>query len=282
MRSPTPRSLLWATDIDVLPPDRALARRDGFLVIRSPSNPEHYWGNLLLFDGPPEHGDGERWERMFADEFGDEPGVRHRTLAWDRPDGPAGSAHHEFVTRGYELETTVGLVARPEDLRPHPRANREVRVRVLDPAPHVDEQLWDQVVELQVAADERVGAAFRRRRLHDLRRLFEAGRGSWYVALAPDRDEVVGSLGVVVTDGRGRFQAVDTAEAHRRRGICSRLVVEAAQRSAELHGARRFVIAADPAYHALGLYESLGFEPGERVCGVCRRPPPASPGCRRC
>jgi hypothetical protein len=32
---------------------------------------------------------------------------------------------------------------------------------------------------------------------------------------------------------RGRFQAVDTAAAYRRRGICSRLLVEAARRSAE-------------------------------------------------
>jgi ribosomal protein S18 acetylase RimI-like enzyme len=49
--------------------------------------------------------------------------------------------------------------------------------------------------------------------------------------------------------------------------------VEAAQRSAEHYGARELVIAADPDYHALGLYESLGFEPRERVAGVCRRPP---------
>ena len=38
------------------------------------------------------------------------------------------------------------------------------------------------------------------------------------------------------------------------------------------HGIARFVIAADPSYHALGLYESLGFERLELVAGVCRRP----------
>jgi hypothetical protein len=32
------------------------------------------------------------------------------------------------------------------------------------------------------------------------------------------------------------------------------------------------VIAADASYHALGLYESLGFERLERVCGVCQQP----------
>jgi ribosomal protein S18 acetylase RimI-like enzyme len=32
------------------------------------------------------------------------------------------------------------------------------------------------------------------------------------------------------------------------------------------------VIVADEHYHALGLYESLGFERAERVLGVCRPP----------
>jgi ribosomal protein S18 acetylase RimI-like enzyme len=267
-----PRALLWATDIDVLPLDRVLERRDGYLVVRSPSNPGHYWGNLLLFDAPPRSGDGERWERLFEEVFGGDPGVRHRTFAWDDPAGSLGAAHQVFVARGYELETPVGLVASAEDVRPHPRENREVRIRALDPAPGADGELWEQVVELQVANDDRADASFRRRRLDELRELFVAGRGGWYVALDSDHDAVLGSCGVVVTGERGRFQAVDTAEAHRRRGICSRLVVEAARQSAERFGAHQLVIAADPEYHALGLYESLGFQPRERVCGVCRRP----------
>jgi ribosomal protein S18 acetylase RimI-like enzyme len=77
---------------------------------------------------------------------------------------------------------------------------------------------------------------------------------------------------VIVTDGRGRFRAVDTLATHRRRGISSRLVVDAAQHAAKHHGADRFVIVADEHYHALGLYESLGFVRAERVFGVCRPP----------
>jgi hypothetical protein len=49
-------------------------------------------------------------------------------------------------------------------------------------------------------------------------------------------------------------------------------VVEAAHHAAEHYRADRLVIAADPDYHALGLYESLGFERRELVSGLCRRP----------
>ena len=85
--APTPRSLVLATDIDVLAIDHTVRRRDGYLVVRSPSNPAFWFGNFLVFDDAPGPGDGARWERLFEREFADEPRVRHRTLRWDRTDG---------------------------------------------------------------------------------------------------------------------------------------------------------------------------------------------------
>ena len=275
--TPVPRSLVWATDLDTLPPDRVVERRDGYLLIRSPSNPTFYWGNLLLFDQAPRPGDAARWEELFEREFADEPRVRHHTFAWDLAHGEAGVAREEFVERGYDLDESIGLVADASQVQPHPRENRDVVVRALDPAAGADEELWDAVVELQVAGrpeghDEQSFREFARPRLEDRRALFRLGRGAWYVAIDPASGDVTASCGIVVTGGRGRFQVVDTAVAFRRRGICSRLVVEAARHAAVTHGAERFVIVADLGYHALGLYESLGFERGEHVVGVCRWP----------
>ena len=59
-----PRSLVYATDFDTLPLTSVVERRDGYLVVRSPDNPTHYWGNLLLFDRAPVAGDGARWEEL--------------------------------------------------------------------------------------------------------------------------------------------------------------------------------------------------------------------------
>ncbi len=281
--TPVPRSLVFATDIDVLAIDRTLTARDGYIVVRSPSNPAFWYGNFLLFDDPPAAGDGERWERLFEREFGDDRRIRHRTFGWDRTDGEAGATALEFAQRGYDVEHNVGLVAAPPALAPHPRANREVAIRPLDPREGSgDEPLWSAVVELQVRGrDRRISVSehreFSRARQRELRQLFAAGRGAWYVALSPD-GELVGSCGIVATGERGRFQAVETAAAHRRRGICSRLVVDAAAHAAATHALATVVIVADADYHALGLYESLGFERRERVHTVCR--PPAASGTR--
>jgi len=268
----TPASLVRATDLDTLPLDRVVARRDGYTVVRSPSNPSHYWGNLLLFDEPPGDGDGERWEALFEGEFRDEPRVAHRTFAWDRA-GVVGRAREEFVSRGYELDESIGLVAAAGEVRAHPRENRDVAVRALDP--HGDEALWRAVIELQVDGrdrghDEADYRSFTHARLADRRAHFRAGRGAWYVALDRATGAVAASCGVVVADGRGRFQVVDTADAYRRRGIASRLIVDAAADAARSYGARQLVIVADAAYHAVSLYESLGFVRTERVFGLCR------------
>jgi ribosomal protein S18 acetylase RimI-like enzyme len=277
-----PRSLVWATNIDVLPPERVVHRRDGYLAVRSPTNPTHYWGNLLVFDDAPAPGDGERWEALFVAEFADEPRVIHRTFAWDRTDDTddaRGAMDSEFRARGYDVDLSVGMIASPDEIHPHPRANADVVVKPLDPeSGGPDERYWQQVLELQAAGrdpdsseTEEAHGVFSRARQAELRRGFRTGAGAWYVAL--DGDQVVGSMGIVVTGGRARYQAVDTAVTHRRRGICSRLLVDAARHAVAAYGAERLVIVADPDYHAAGIYESVGFRPVERVCGVCRPPP---------
>jgi ribosomal protein S18 acetylase RimI-like enzyme len=279
-----PRSLVWATDIQTLPRARVVERRDGYLVVRSPENPEHYWGNFLLFDDAPAAGAARRWEQLFDDEFLPLAGVRHMAFAWDRLDGALGEAREEFVARSYELEQNVGLTAPAGAVRAHPRESREVTIAALDPRPGADTELWAQVVDLWVCsaevepAQEAIRRSFSGRRLGELRALFSAGMGSWYVALEPGRPEVVGSCGIVASGSLGRFQSVHTRADRRRRGICSRLLVEACRHCEHHHQVERFVIAADASYHALGLYESLGFEAVERVAGVCLHPAPGRVG----
>jgi ribosomal protein S18 acetylase RimI-like enzyme len=276
-----PRSIVIATDIDVLPLDRVIVRRGEYTVIRSPSNPAHYWGNFLLFDEPPDEGAGERWEGLFQEEFGDEPRIRHRAFTWDRVDGALGRAREEFPPRGYSLDETVGLVATRRGLQPHPRANTDVVVRALDA--DGDAELWAAVVELQVEGrdegheeqsyEEQGYRDFVSARLADHKAHFRAGCGAWYVALDPSVGAVTASCGIVVTAGRGRYQVVETAAPYRRLGIASRLLVDAARLAADGYGAEQFVIAADANYHALGLYESLGFARQERLVALTRRPP---------
>src|SRR3990172_2123003 len=82
-----PRSLAWRTDLIFPRFDCEILDRGRYLVIRTPSNPTFYWGNFLLFDRPPAPGDDERWPRLFAEEIGAPPRVRHQAFGWDSPEG---------------------------------------------------------------------------------------------------------------------------------------------------------------------------------------------------
>jgi len=276
-QEPALRSLTWSTEFDALPLDAVYERREDCLAVRSPSNPGHYYGNLLVFDDAPGPGDRERWEHRFDDEFGGDPRVRHKTFVWDRIDGEIGHAHEEFAAHGYDLEHIVGLTADLADVRPHPRENRSVSVRMLDPLEGADEDLWAQMIAVQLGErDERIEEQalreHRRKRQGELRLLFRERGGGWYVALDASGQQVLAGCGLVVHGGRVSIQAVDTAAAHRRKGICSRLLVEALHDLARRQPVGRVLIGADSEYHALGLYESLGFRRAERVTSLCRLP----------
>lgn len=278
------RCLTFATDVDVLPLEPRVGERPGRLVVRTPDDPAHYWGNFLLFPYAPGAGDRERWEDAFDEDIaGRQPGTRHRAFEWDVADGELGAAEAEFVHAGYELERTVGLVATPQQLLLHPRASRDVRVRSLDPSPGVDEAAWAAVVDLHVSErgpghGERTFREFAERGMAARRARFVAGHGAWFVAETPG-GEVAASCGVFVVAGRARYQDVHTAPAYRRQGVATRLVHDAGRSAVERYGARHLVIAAELEYHALPLYESLGFQPRERVSGVCWWPGAPNAAC---
>ena len=56
--------------------------RGDYLVVRSPGNPDFWWGNFLLLAAWPGPGTGDRWLARFAAEF---PLARHVALGVDAP-----------------------------------------------------------------------------------------------------------------------------------------------------------------------------------------------------
>jgi hypothetical protein len=82
--------------------DGQVIDRGEYLVIKTLSNPNFFWGNLLIFNSPPKAGDYQKWIEVFKKEFTD-PRIYHVTIAWDSNYGAIGDVS-EFVENGYELE----------------------------------------------------------------------------------------------------------------------------------------------------------------------------------
>lgn len=262
------RSLALATDLSILRLGGArVTERDGYEVVRTPEQPTFYYGNFLLFPAAPGLGDFERWTGCFRAEFADDPEVRHMTFCWDDPEGRTGSGQ-PFQDAGFACDTSAVLTA--SSVHPPPRPLNELRVRPL--AGNAD---WHGARAcLASARDEQHEAAshdtFLLRGMRARRAMVESGAGQWYGAFLDG--VIVGTLGIFVEDGVGRFQSVVVSPSARRRGVCGTLVHAAARHALDELGATRLVMVADPEDVAIRVYRSVGFEDAERQASLCRFP----------
>ncbi len=251
-------SLGWQTDLALRELEGAeVVTGADHVLVRTPTLRDFRWGNFLLLPAAPERGDAERWIARFKDAF---PGADYVAIGIDRAPAQA-SALDELVALGLRVEVhavlTTSRLQEPAKQAPSAVAIRPVR----------SDGDWRMAVDLSVATDEREDRASHRdyaeRRMAAIRRACETGRGAWFGAF---RDgEMHAGLGIFDAGaGLARFQAVDTHPAHRRQGLASHLLFAAGRYALTQLGARTLVIAADPEYHAIEIYRSLGFGEHER------------------
>jgi hypothetical protein len=237
--------------------------REDYFVIRTLTNPNFFWGNLLLFNRPPKLGDFETWLNLFKKEFPD-PCVYHVTVAWDTPNGEVGDPS-EFIAQGFELECNAVLTA--QSVRKPPKYNNQLFVRAL-----ANDGDWDQMVNLQVASADNhlpreewlkfyVSQSLR------YKAMSKAGLGDWYGGFIDGK--LVAGLGLFYQNGIGRFQQVCTDPNYRRQGICGTLVYQTSLLTLKYYGVRDLVMCADPDYFALKIYESVGFQQTNIDYGLC-------------
>ena len=259
-------SLGYRTDLAVRRTEGGqTADRGDHVVIRSPENPDYRWGNFVLLASPPRPGGLAAWLRSFDSVF---PGATYRAFGVDVTDAAA-AGQDVFTEAGFETQYTVVLTA--SSLHEVRAPDSEAAVRRL-----AGDEDWRQSGELRAACADpgRAGAVsasaaesdFEARKLAARRRLTEAGLGAWFGAFAGGR--LVAQLGLVpVGPGDARYQDVETHPEFRRRGLAGRLICLAGRHAFADPGVSRLVIVADPGYHAIRLYESLGFRAAEDQVG---------------
>ena len=241
--------------------------RGDHLVVRSPHNPHHWWGNFLLVRSVPEPQQAGRWVQRHAEAF---PGARHATLGFDGTDGTVADLSG-FAALGLTAESATVMTARSvQPGGPHP----EAVCRQL-----TSEDDWRQYVELNVRCNDRGDPALHRpfaeARAQTHRRLVEAGHGGWFGAFVDGR--LACQMGLFsASPGLARFQSVETDPEFRRRGIARALVQHVSRYGFQQLGAQTLVMVADPEYFAIDLYRSVGFAATEYQLQV-ERPPEAAP-----
>lgn len=233
--------------------DLAVLRRGGsrvvdagdHLVVTSPANPGHHFGNCLVsLDDDARTPEG--WQELSGAAF---PDAGHCVVLLDHE--PTADDRGAWERLGFDVEAEQVLSL---DHAPSPVA--------LDDGLVVRPVLGDDWELLAPTADDEPDERMRDflvAQLATRRRIAEAGVGRFWAAW--DGDRWVSFLGIVdCGQGVARYQHVVTRESHRRRGLAGHLL-GVAGRWALGQGSRRLVIVVDPGTDAERLYRRLGFTP---------------------
>lgn len=246
-------SLGYQTDLALLRLEGSeVDDRGDHLVVSSPHNPDHWWGNFLLLAQVPTAEKSEAWLDRFVTTF---PHAAHVALGFDSRQGSAADLVW-FAAHGLTAEAQLVMTA--TDV--HEPANLDTEA-VCRPLSSSDD--WAQSVELRVRCNElELGAADYRRfvtaKVRANRRLVEAGHGGWFGAFVDGR--LVSQMGLFAAGaGLGRFQSVETDPGYRRRGLAGTLLHYVSRYGFDELGARTLVMVADPNGPAIDLYRAAGF-----------------------
>lgn len=256
-------SLAYRTDLALLTASGSVVEDRGtHLVVRTPDNPTFFWGNFLLLAKPPVPGGEREVVGAFRTEF---PEAGHVSIGIDGTTEPDAATRAAFEAAG--LEVTVDTVLTAGALVAPREVDAEVR-------PLAGDEEWEArarlSLELHPGTAEETVLAFTRARAAQERGLVEAGRGQRFGAFVDG--ELVSTAAVYVTEpGVARYQNVETASTHRRRGLASAVVHAAGQHALAHLDVRTLVIVADTDGEAIGLYRRLGFADAERVVGMEKR-----------
>ncbi len=246
----------WATHVEVLRHLGAVIEDvGGCLVIRSPHNPGHRWGNCLIVTEPDRRDDADRWIARFDEEFPDADYVAIGLPA--HPTTAPWAQHGLQIESEFVLASSEPCPARP--LGP----GYSVRLLAGDPD-------WAAFVAADIAENRAEGAepeegfaVFAARMAEARAAMTQAGVAAFFGAFAPD-GSMAARLGIVlcgpIDRARqvARYQHVATAAGHRNRGLASHLLGVAARWAAE-RGADRWEIHTEPGTVAHRLYDSMGF-----------------------
>ncbi|RXJ70613.1 hypothetical protein CS022_22850 [Veronia nyctiphanis] len=238
-----------------------VTHKDGYTLVKTPSNPTYFGGHYLILDSPPEADKFTHWEQTFRNEL---PDSEHLLLSWRCPDNQEDIDVSYFSGKGYDISHSVYLTAK--QFREPEQLNHSLTIRKI-----ISDDDWSAVLELDLLQNKNFEPekyrTFATTHYQTYREMTAQGLGDWYGAFL--NDQLVGHLGLYYDGEIGRFQNVVTHPDFRRQGICKTLVYSVSTQAKTTLNLESLVLEADEEYIAANIYKSLGYEETERTMSVC-------------
>lgn len=251
------KSLALITDLIFVKENGEVLERENYLVVKTHSNPNFFWGNFLIFKNAPAQGDLNIWINLFKKEFTDTK-IYHQAFAWDEE---VFGEIAQFEKAGFKFEKSVVLTAKKNQIKFPVKNNSRVEI-----CPLKDISDWNSVIEMQTATNPEYKSFYEKQAI-SYKKMTDKKLGIWFGAYL--NGKIVASLGLFTDGHLGRFQIVSTHPEYQRQGICGTLVYKVSQYAFQKMNIDKLVMVADEDYHAAKVYESVGFVPTEKMYGLC-------------
>lgn len=252
-------SLEYKTECIFASFDGDVIEREGYTVLRTPSNPNYHWGNFLVFDRSPSPGDVGAWISRFIEEIAAKQVTGHVLFGWN----VTASSEDEAVGIAAFEEAGMAFEASPLMSAPTLHAPQYMH-QDIDVRPLRTDDEWEAATTLQIASRNQAFGLesytrFKRAQMIKYRAMAEAGVGQWYGAFLGE--SLVADLGIYHNnEGLARYQSVETRADMRRQGICGRLVFESARLFERTYGSiEQWVIVSEATGAAARVYQRVGF-----------------------
>jgi len=255
----------WRTDFTMHGVAGVVEPHDDCLVVRTPSNPTFYWGNLLLLAASPRDDEVGRWLARFEAEITRrQPESDHVAIGINEP--YVGQQLPAWEAAGLELHVNAVMRLLPGQLVALQASTaHEVIVRPIDWATEVDDIITLECADVH-GFEPVAYRAYRERLFEHYRVLHAQGLAEWFGVWC---DGVLAADCGLVRDraapgATARFQRVATHPDWRRRGLARALVHSVGRHALQAWQAAEVIMVADPDDVAIQLYRSLGWREFER------------------
>jgi hypothetical protein len=208
----------FLTDFQLLGSKSRITEFESLMVIKTLDNPTFMNGNCLLLKNPPTNKNKGDIENLFLQNFDKSVLRSHVSIAWECAHGNLAN----FIADGYEYNHNSVLTIKPKDFIKPLKTNSKITVKQFNESIHWQQWIQNEVDERPETITKSNFEVFIEKPADFYRELSEKGIGGFFGAFIENR--LVGSVGLYIFDGIGRFQQVSTLKEYRRNYICNTLL----------------------------------------------------------